>query len=334
MTDIIAKAICDSYGENSPRLLTMFMRNPKMIHQETLRHRKIYIQDFLDGDFSFSVSSARAIPFAKMLEEVRSDDRASPVYWGAEQRGMSPGGELVGEKKRLAKIRWRHAAINAADYAENFYKTGVHKSLANRIIEPYLHVNTLCTATENGWLNFFGLRLDKAADPTLKALAEQAWIVWNESKPQKLNPGEWHLPYADDEETILNVINSYPSGSKFDELNDLIKISVSRCARLSYQSFTTQKRSTIEEDLELYQKLVGSYPIHASPAEHQATPDQVVVGQTTCNKDGKVTSTLFFKKPHLSGNLGPGWIQYRKLLPNEAIAPLPEGYKNHSPQRN
>ena len=53
----------------------------------------------------------------------------------------------------------------------------------------------------------------------------------------------------------------------------LIKISVARCARVSYTSFETGRRSTLEEDLALYDRLVGAQPLHASPAEHQATPD-------------------------------------------------------------
>lgn len=31
--------------------------------------------------------------------------------------------------------------------------------------------------------------------------------------------------------------------------------------------------------------------------------------------------------PEQAGNLGPGWRQYRKMLPGEAVAPLPEAYR-------
>jgi len=108
----------------------------------------------------------------------------------------------------------------------------------------------------------------------------------------------------------------------------LLPVSVARCARLSYQSFTTQKRSTIEEDLELYQKLVGGRIIHASPAEHQATPDKIYPNplQPDTPAFDLIKNDFCWQQPHLSGNLGPGWLQYRKMLPNEAIAPLPEGY--------
>ncbi len=208
---IEALKITDSISNHSPRLLTLRGTTPKFIHQESLRHRMIYILDALRGDFDFSwsVSSSRAIPFTRLLEEVRSDNRAKPVKWGAEQKGMSPGDEIsdegkwVGAEHRLsprdlAEQVWDAAALSAANHAERMALLGVHKSICNRIIEPYIHVHFLMTGVESGWLNFFGLRLDKAADPTLRAFAEACWVVWNESMPQKLEPGQWHLPYVED----------------------------------------------------------------------------------------------------------------------------------------
>jgi Thymidylate synthase complementing protein len=335
---IEAKVICDSITDHAPRLHTQLWRHPKFIHQEALRHRRLYFQDNLgfDPDFSFSVSSSRAIPFAKLLAEVRDDAlRAAPVYWGAEQKGMSPGGELTGQDLYEAQETWRVAAEMAADYAEMSHKLGLHKSICNRIIEPFIHVNCLVTGTAPGWMNFFGLRLDKAADPTLRALAEAAWRAWNESTPTKLEPGQWHLPFVDMEDVLhisgrsdadwarlIEGKQPYEFGDMYrDALGKpgrLVKVSVGRCARLSYLSFETNKRSTIEEDLALYQRLVGSTPLHASPAEHQATPDEQHV-----SKNIGFIGWLHAKE---AGNLGPGWRQYRKMLPNEAVAPLPEGY--------
>jgi thymidylate synthase ThyX len=350
---IVAEKITDSIGSHSPRCLTVRTTNPKFIHQETLRHRMIYIEDALRGDpdFSFSVSSARAIPFKKLLEEVRSDDlRAVPVKWGAEQKGMSPGDELddinpINESalsaKEMAQFLWKNAALSAADYATRLFELGAHKSIVNRIIEPYIHVHCLMTGVEAGWMNFFGLRLDKAADPTLQALAEECWKVWNESVPQKLEPGEWHLPFIDqnDRRAIMQefVIDRMEQNNRPDEptlvqaaergLRDALeiknRISAARCARLSYQSFETGKRSTIQEDLNLFNRLVGGPVLHASPCEHQATPDT----REPFDSGRPMTNPPLgpWSHPELHGNL-KGWVQHRKMLPGEAIAPLPEGY--------
>jgi thymidylate synthase ThyX len=360
---IIAEKITDSIGSHSPRCLTIRTTSPKFIHQETLRHRMIYIEDALRGDpdFSFSVSSARAIPFRKLVDEVRSDHiRAAPVKWGAEQKGMSPGDELddtnkcvfwpdvwgvfkIGQastaewitERECVKRLWSVGAEFSALVAQVMSEHNAHKSIANRIIEPYIHVHCLMTGVEAGWMNFFGLRLDKAADPTLQALAEACWVEWNESEPDKLEPGEWHLPYIDDDDpwnaylllsggikpTDVSRNLSYSSHENWPQVLDILKkVSAAHCARLSYQSFDTGKRSTIEEDLNLFNRLVGGPVLHASPCEHQCTPDQwydlVHMGASN------------WGHPELHGNLH-GWVQHRKLLSGEAIAPLPEGYASN-----
>lgn len=318
---IESKIICDSIGAHSPRLVTMLCKYPKFVHSEHLRHRS----------FSFSVSTSRAIPVAKNLEEVRSDDlRAAPVWWGREQKGMSSGEELDEGRLYWAKECWRMAALEAANMAEGLVDYDVHKSIVNRVLEPFLHVNVLVTGTHDGWMNFFGLRLDKAAQPEIRALAEAQWECWNEHEPTKLDQHGWHLPFIDFE-TWDQLWPNTPD--ILDEKADAIKISVARCARLSYMSFETGKRSIIEEDLKLYDRLVGSSPIHASPAEHQATPDSRIqlpeMSYDTKSKELTVTGYTEGKWIHSeqNGNLGPGWRQYRKMLPNESIAPLPEGYR-------
>ncbi|ATW58097.1 putative thymidylate synthase [Pseudomonas phage inbricus] len=89
-----------------------------------------------------------------------------------------------------------------------------------------------------------------------------------------------------------------------------IKVSVARCARVSYNNFEG-RRSTVEEDIVLYDKLVGSSPLHASPTEHQATPDEYML------HDG-IGFSAGWQQEHLHGNLH-GWVQYRKTLAGEFI---------------
>lgn len=322
---IEAKEILCSESPSGDRLMTMLGRYPQFIHNEHLRHRA----------FSFSVSSNRAIPLAKALEEVRSDElRAAPVWWGREQKGMSAGEELAGEydgttkvwsgslsRLEEAKKQWQRAAFSAAEHAEFLQRIGLHKSIASRILSPFLHHNVLWTGTTAGWLNFFGLRLDHAAQAEIRVLAEACWKVWNESRPKRLEPGQWHLPFVEQDD-LDNFDAEVCLGENEEVLQGLIKISVARCARLSYLSFETGRRSTIEEDLALYDRLINARPIHASSAEHQATPDIF--------RDDLLSGEMRYgwERTDEAGNLGPGWRQYRKMLPNEAVAPLPESYQN------
>lgn len=308
---ISAKVICDSISPQQKRLTTFELRYPKFIHGEFMTHRVI----------SRNASSSRAIPVAKLIQEVRDDaTRAAPVYWGAEQKGMQSGEELTGENLIMAKAEWREAAFQAALSAEIMIRRGVHKSIVNRLLEPFSHINVVATATE--WDNFFGLRLDAAAEPTMRALAVAMWQAYNESTPCLLQPGQWHVPYTDesDIETIKRerwLING-PTG---DPVTDgLIKISVGRTARVSYNDFETNARSTIESNLGLHDRLLGAQPLHASPAEHQATPDEEAFNLSINGRRDFVSN-----RRYLWGNL-IAWCQYRKMLPYEACAPLPEQY--------
>jgi Thymidylate synthase complementing protein len=282
---ISAKVICDSIGENAPRLTTFLTISPRFVHAEVLRHRLM----------SFSVSSSRAIPIRHKIAEARDDAlRAEPLYWGCEKKGMSPGAALGGDDLNTAKQLWRDAALYAADTAEKMAATGTHKSIINRLLDTYTHCHCLITCAEPGLQNYFGLRLAPDAEPTLRELARAMWSAWSESEPRKLAPGEWHLPYISPDEGL--------------DTSFALKVSAARCARVSHLSFATGKRSTVDEDLALFDKLVGAQPIHASPCEHPATPDDQY-------------------RPELWGNL-QGWVQFRKTLPGESVAPLPESYKS------
>ena len=304
--------------------------------------------DFLraefEPDFSFSVSSSRAIPFERLAMEASDITlMAKPVKWGLAQPGMSPSEDEVDDTEK--SIFWPTVVADLGGYdvasnaewitkrqcVERLWElggqldvriaramvelTGVHKSIPNRQIESHVHVHCLATATTRGWMNFFGLRLDKAADPTLRALAEEAWRGWNESVPRKLEPGQWHLPYADDPEENEQIWVEANGGGIVtkDQEEIFIKVSVARCAHLSYESFASPgRRMSIEECIALHDRFVNSVPMHASPMEHIAAADELIDGN--------------WKRKGLGGNLGDGWIQYRKLLANESIAPLPAQY--------
>ena len=53
-------------------------------------------------------------------------------------------------------------------------------------------------------------------------------------------------------------------------VQDLLKASSARCARVSYLTHDF-KSPSLDKDADLFDKLVGSDPMHASPIEHQAT---------------------------------------------------------------
>ena len=313
---IEAQVICDSINPTGQRLTTFQLRYPKFIHGEFMTHRV----------FSRNASSSRAVPTTKLIEEVRSDARAAPVFWGKNQPGMQSTEELDLSTQIMVKEIWQAAADYAAQEAERLLLHNVHKQIVNRLLEPFLHINVVCTAT--AYDNFFGLRLHRDAQPEMRALAEAMWAAYGENVPVPRDPGDWHLPFYDEKEDEQLFRRSFSQG-KFDREHHIEicrKVSVARCARVSYMSNDTGQRSTIEEDLKLYDRLLGAQPLHASPAEHQATPDEhkgfwdVVDGN-----DGSREGTSGWQHQSQHGNL-VGWRQYRKMLPGEAIAPIPTGF--------
>lgn len=303
---ISAKIIADSISPQGIRLTSLELRYPKFIHGELMTHRV----------FSRNASSSRAIPVSRMIADLRRDP-ALPVFWGSNKPGMQAGAELEGDDLDAVKKNWLDAMEGSILWAELCMKRGLHKQLANRILEPWAHINTLVTSTE--WANFYALRRHPDAQPEMKALADAMWDAMHASQPMTLLPGQWHLPYISDGDLDANA-----TPTSWDWAT-LTKCSVARCARVSYKTHE-DKTPTLEEDLALYERLVGAHPLHASPAEHQATPDEPVsmysVGGSLDSglTPGQETRTfLGYKNYALHGNFH-GWIQYRKTLKHENIS--------------
>lgn len=309
-------------------LTTFALRYWKAIHGELMTHRV----------FSRNASSSRAVPVSRLMQEVTDHGtRAEPVIWNNEQKGMSGGDELDPKDAFQARIVWATAAGSAWAAANALKALNIHKSIVNRVLEPYSSINVLVTTTELN--NFFGLRLDKGADPTIRYLAQQMYDAVQNAPCQELAPGEWHLPYISDFDRSAigqRIAEEHGQGADFPRLaTDLaIKVSVARCARVSYKSFDTVgpngeivkgKTSTIDEDLKLYARLIESMPIHASPAEHQATPDDAPISIEWVGSDGLRRNRLMWNNEHQHGNFS-GWRQYRKMIAGESRAPLPFGY--------
>ena len=169
---------------------------------------------------------------------------------------------LFRSKLAAAKFIWKTASKFACMFAYGFSKIGLHKQIGNRILEPWQYINVIVTSTE--WDNFFNLRMHKDAQPEIKELATAIFNEMKASKPTQLAHGQWHLPY-------VNVVEGISEDEYYDIISDLLKASTARCARVSFSNHDGTDPD-IQKDIALHDRLVGSVPIHASPAEHQATP--------------------------------------------------------------
>lgn len=271
-----AKVILDSTYKDS-RITTMQLRYPRLIHSEFMTHRV----------FSRNASSSRAIPVEKMLRQVR-EEPAMPIHWGKNQSGMQAREEV--DNIVEAKTLWLAAAKEAASIAATMMEMGLHKQVVNRILEPFQYISVIVTSTE--WDNFFALRDHPDADPNIADLARKMRVVYDDSQPQALTRGTYHLPYITAFEW-----EEYASGKC--GIDALIKCSVARCARVSYMTHDGDLPN-MDKDIALYERLAFAEPPHLSPLEHQATPRP------------------YYEHPY-SGNFSDNWAQFRKYFEADCV---------------
>jgi thymidylate synthase ThyX len=314
---ITAKIIADSINsKTNDRITTFIVKFPRFVNSELLRHRML----------SFSSASSRAIPSKKIIDSIK-EDPAEPVFWGKNKAGMQADEELINSEsfitkwgqleygnhgefaneysaavygeRDLCKKLWWSARDSMIAVTKRLYDLGLHKQLANRLLEPWQNITVLITGTE--WENFFALRAHESAQPEIRELAYKMLDVYNQNIPTVRNPIkllypsgnydlfvflkenpnlDWHLPFSE----------KMPDGlSSLDKL----KVACSRCARLSYETFDGE--IDVDKDIELFDKLLGGNPKHASPSEHIAFPSDIQMNFAN------------FK----------GWFQFRKLIAGE-----------------
>lgn len=236
---------------------------------------------------SRSTASSRATP-AKRIRQQVLDDPFIPSYIGANRAGMQAGEALAGSALARAKALYKYARLPACGAHWLMEKMGIHKQITNRLLEPWVWVEQVVSATDLD--NFFKLRTHWMAEPHFQELAtkmcrlamdarlrliggvikcQTQWSI-NDKRSTGcgdiddqgiqnlavLSPGEWHLPFAESYMTTKD----YTAGKI---------VSTARCARVSYY-LKNGVESDYQSDLALYDRLVGSDPKHSSPTEHQA----------------------------------------------------------------
>jgi len=257
------KILADSLSPDNVRLTTVEATMPRIILAEANTHRA----------FSRNSASSRAIPINKRIQAV-IDDPFVPEAFGANKAGMQAG-EIL-QDQEAAKAAWLAARDQAVSFAKTLSEIGVHKQWANRLLEPFAWQTVIISATS--WDNFFALRCHPDAQPEIRKIAEMIREGLQANKPVPLRYGEWHLPLIFQEDASLNK-------------EERIKLSVARCARVSYLTHTGVRDT--QADFNLYDRLLTSG--HLSPMEHVATP------------------LAYYE---VCGNF-LGWKQHRKFILNE-----------------
>lgn len=285
---ISAKVVADSKNEFGDRITTMVITFPRMILAEFNTHRM----------FSRNSASSRAIPFNKMVKSVEENPFV-PIAWQKDHSGMQ-GTEYFTRKEDIdaCESLWLHAKRSSIATAKSMNNEAITKQLANRLLEPFMWHTVIVTSTE--WENFFALRCPQyihslypnevfrskrdynerfglpnneltelewlqinkgAAEIHMMALAECMWDAMNESKP---SPMDWHIPF------LKEIHEKLSKEDIMITMDEVIKVSTSMCARVSYTTIGEEKDINIGKLIEIHDKMANQVPFHASPFEHCA----------------------------------------------------------------
>ncbi len=258
-----AKVIADSITPAGNRLTTVEVNLHRFVLAELNTHRV----------FSRNSASSRAIPVRRMLDNV-ARVTAVPLVWASEQKGMQGGDEI--DDPATARDIWYAARDAAIAHAEKLIALGVHKSIVNRLLEPFSPHTVIISATD--WDNFFDQRCSPLAQPEIQIPATLIRNVITGSLPIPVEWKQFHLPYLSHTEKQDIPEQHWPA------------VSAARSARVSY--LTHDGRRDWEEDLRLYRRLIQAEPPHWSPLEHPAVAHPLA---------------------HNSGNF-TGWRQLRHIV--------------------
>ena len=319
-SNISVKVLKDSISEKGKRIISFELEYPRYIHAEIMTHRML----------SKNCSSSRAIPIEKMLGYIEAN-MAVPVYLGKNKSGMQAVEEI--EDKEAALSVWRDSFYQVEDSVNKLLDLKVHKQIANRLTESYQMMKVVVTATD--WDNFWNLRLHKDAQPEFLLLVNKMYTATEESQPNLLRAGEWHLPYveisqsSDPMDTYYFYYETDNTGTETDgyqyevrlTLEEALRRSTASCASVSYRTESLTEKAIDN----IFNMLIKAEVVHSSPLEHQATP--ITASRWTMSgfdDNNLVDDVQTWEKgiTHMkrtgelcSGNL-TGFIQHRHLLSN------------------
>lgn len=282
------KILKDSINPTDDRLTTFELTYPRFVHAELMTHRL----------FSRNSASSRAIPTPKLVQRIR-DEPVMPKWWGKNQKGMQAKAELEDEELYKVMEDWLNARDAALFWAERLREGGLHKQIANRIIEPWMFITVIVSATE--YENWFYLRDSEFAQPEIAWVAREMRKQYDRNRPVPRSNGSglegWHLPLVNLDDPADPLFVSQDDAQSLADVRQcpmykiFVMISAARCARVSYLTHDGQR--DLVKDLELHDKL--STNGHWSPFEHvaKAWPSSKRFGNFI------------------------GWKQYRKFFPTE-----------------
>lgn len=342
---ISAKIVADSIDCRGNRITTFVLTYPRIIHAEIMTHR-LFSRNAASSraiPFNKMVKSIEKDPFIPIAWQKDHKGMQGTEYFDVikeievQNRKWIQGRDAaVVIAKRLHEnnvtkqlcnrllepFQWYTCLVTATEF-DNFYELRCPKyyyESENKYFKSKKDYS-------NYWFECFGSGIEEAieGDPVLwwlninhsqaeihiQAIAEAMWDAMNESLPNQLESGQWHIPFGDKIDYALHKWNFLPNihelwGKDMSEYG--IKVSTARCARLSYMTFDGE--IDYEKDIALHNTLLSSR--HASAFEHCCR----VLNKEEYNTLGKMTlhpeKGYVFEKGWVDNIRG--FISYRRIL--------------------
>lgn len=262
MYDNLAIILNDALNIANGRRITTFLlpRFPKILVQEPGTHRQISSAglpeplvtelNVFDRSISRNSASSRAIPVEKVIDLVRKDPYIPS--WTRNQKGMVGSHDLDRLDQEKATHLWLTLMDQSCQTAQALSELGAAKQDTNRVLDPYMRIPILMTATE--WDHFWDLRCSPDVQPDFREIALAMRELYTTHSPKEVDSGEWHINFLD----------------KYDPeaygLVERLKVASARAARMSYA--THDGVIDVERDITLANSLLDNR--HMSPFEHSA----------------------------------------------------------------
>lgn len=261
---IKAEIITHSKRPNTnEELVTYKLTYPRCIHSELMTYSMM----------SVNSASSRAIPVDKLIDVIE-DTPFYPCYFQMQHKGMQGDVYADYSVEQKAFTAWNESLHNSIKVAKKLSKN-VTKQLVNRILESYQYHCCLMTGTRESFNHLFNQRCpvypggykswkelcDLDSNYTMETplierlkvnkgqaeihfmdLAEKMYDALNESTPDELPIGSYHIPFYKD------IISSEGELS----IDNLIAMSVALTARVSYTSIGDDNKLTLERATNIY----------------------------------------------------------------------------------
>lgn len=301
---ISAEVVADSLNQYGERLTTLKLVLPRYVLAELNTHRLFSKNSASSRAIPFKkmVAQVMETPFIPMAWQREHKGMQGTEYITDEASLIDINQDWLEARDNAVTIASRLNHGFWIKEGEEYGEDRVTKQLCNRLLEPFLYHTVLLTASH--FENFFKLRcnsyqpagqekiyrswrdltldydhlkeyevVDKLvygvgqADIHIMDLAEKMWDAMNDSKPEQLKIGAWHIPFGDSISMDANDWSFLEENVWGKDMTPyMLKIATARCARISYQTLGDNPVIDYAKDIKLFDDLLVSG--HMSPFEH------------------------------------------------------------------